>query len=163
MIVRLSKAALVLMVGIFALLVGVDNIIDYGANFEFVRHVMSMDTVFPDNTLTWRAVKSEWAYHAVYALIIAAEIMTGLLATVGAMRLLQARSSSAATFNRAKGIAVAGLVLGMALWFFGFLTAGGEWFDMWQSKTWNGQEAAFRFIAVIGLVLVFLCQADDGL
>ena len=59
--------------------------------------------------------------------------------------------------------AVAGLVLGMALWFFGFLTAGGEWFQMWQSKTWNGQEAAFRFIVTIGLVLIFLVQHDEEL
>ena len=46
MIVRLSKALLVALVGSFALLVGVDNIIDYGANLAFVQHVMSMDTVF---------------------------------------------------------------------------------------------------------------------
>jgi predicted small integral membrane protein len=34
---------------------------------------------------------------------------------------------------------------------------------MWQSKTWNGQEAAFRFIACIGLVLLFLNQRDGEL
>jgi predicted small integral membrane protein len=27
---------------------------------------------------------------------------------------------------------------------------------MWQSKTWNGQEAAFRMFAVEGIVLVVL-------
>lgn len=48
-------------------------------------------------------------------------------------------------------------------WFAGFLVVGGEWFQMWQSKTWNGQEAAFRFVACIGLVLIFLNQPDGEL
>ena len=56
-----------------------------------------------------------------------------------------------------------GLALGLVLWFGGFLVVGGEWFQMWQSKTWNGQEAAYRFIVCIGLVLIFLNQRDDEL
>ena len=55
MIVRLSKIALVLAVGLFGLLVGGDNVIDYATNYAFVTHVMDMDTVFPDSALTWRA------------------------------------------------------------------------------------------------------------
>ncbi|HKZ95782.1 MAG TPA: DUF2165 family protein [Hyphomicrobiaceae bacterium] len=47
MIVRASKALLVLWIGLFALLVGADNIIDYGTNFEFVRHVMPWTRPFP--------------------------------------------------------------------------------------------------------------------
>jgi predicted small integral membrane protein len=34
---------------------------------------------------------------------------------------------------------------------------------MWQSPNWNGQEAAFRFVACIGIVLVYLAQKDDEL
>jgi predicted small integral membrane protein len=79
----------------------------------------------------------------------------------GAFRLWRARNGIAADYNAAKDIAVAGLVCGLALWFFGFLTVGGEWFQMWQSKTWNGEEAAFRFVTCIGLVLIFLSQRDD--
>jgi predicted small integral membrane protein len=32
---------------------------------------------------------------------------------------------------------------------------------MWQSKTWNGQEAAFRMFTVVGIVLLFLVQPED--
>ena len=60
-------------------------------------------------------------------------------------------------------LAIAGLICGFGLWFFGFMTVGGEWFQMWQSKIWNGQEAAFRFVASIGIVLVFLNQRDGEL
>jgi predicted small integral membrane protein len=31
---------------------------------------------------------------------------------------------------------------------------------MWQSKSWNGQDAAFRMFTVIGIVLLFLVQSD---
>jgi predicted small integral membrane protein len=163
MIARLSKALLVLMVGLFSLLVGVDNIMDYGTNYAFVQHVMEMDTVFPDSTLKWRAITSETLNEAGYAVIIAVEILTGLLCVAGALRLWQVRRESAALFNASKGVAMAGLVLGLTLWFFGFITVGGEWFQMWQSKTWNGQEAAFRFVTCIGLVLIFLNQRDEEL
>jgi len=163
MIARLSKALLVLLVGLFSLLVGVDNVVDYGTNYTFVEHVMAMDTLLPDTTLTWRAVTSDVLNHAAYAFIIGVEILTGLLCVSGAVRLWQARAESAARFNAAKGVAMAGLVLGLSLWFFGFLTVAGEWFQMWQSKTWNGEEAAFRFVACIGLVLIFLNQRDDEL
>ena len=43
---------------------------------------------------------------------------------------------------------------------FGFLVVGGEWFQMWQSQTWNGQQGAFRFVASFGLILVFVAMED---
>ena len=163
MVVRLSKALLVLLVGLFALLVGVDNVVDYGTNYAFVDHVMTMDTVFPNSTLKWRAIMSPLLHQLAYAGIIAAEVVTGVLCILGATLLWRARGAASRTFNASKGVAVAGLTCGFALWFFGFLTVGGEWFQMWQSPTWNGQEAAFRFVASIGIVLVYLAQKDDEL
>jgi predicted small integral membrane protein len=34
---------------------------------------------------------------------------------------------------------------------------------MWQSQTWNGQQPAFRIIASILLVLIFVAQPDAEL
>jgi predicted small integral membrane protein len=48
----------------------------------------------------------------------------------------------------------------MLMWLVAFLDVGAEWFLMWQSRTWNGQEAAFRMFAVVGLVLLILLQPD---
>jgi predicted small integral membrane protein len=160
MIARLSKSVLTLMLGVFALLVGVDNIIDYGTNFAFVQHVLSMDTTFPGNALMWRAITSDWIHHAAYAVIIASELGVGVLCASGAWRIYQARGLPAPRFNAAKAAAIAGLAAGFALYFFGFLVVGGEWFQMWQSQTWNGQEAAFRFAASFGVVLIFVAMED---
>lgn len=162
MIARLSKSALTLSLGIFALLVGVDNIIDYDTNFVFVQHVLSMDTTYPGNKLLWRAITSDWVYHAVYAVIIVSEIAVGVACVVGAWRIFAARRLSTQAFNGAKPLAIGGLAAGFALYFFGFLVVGGEWFQMWQSQTWNGQEAAFRFAASFGLVLIFVAMEDNA-
>ena len=58
---------------------------------------------------------------------------------------------------------IAAATLAFLVWFFGFMVVAGEWFAMWQSQTWNGQEAAFRFyMAVLG-VLIFVCLPDGDL
>jgi predicted small integral membrane protein len=155
--VRTAKIFFVGFVGIFGLLTGVDNIIDYSTNFEVVRHIMSMDATPAGNPLMGRAITSETLQQLVYWIIIVTELFYGSLCIFGALRLLSAKSSA---FNSAKGPAVAGLAIGFALYFFGFLVIGGEWFQMWRAGQWNAQEAAFRFIGCIGLVLVFLCLPD---
>lgn len=75
-------------------------------------------------------------------------------------RLARALRGSASAFHQAKRVAILGLTLSLLMWLIAFLAVGGEWFLMWQSKNWNGQDAAFRMFAVIGIVLVILMQAD---
>jgi predicted small integral membrane protein len=156
--VRTAKIFLVGFVGIFGLLTGIDNVIDYRTNFEVVRHVMSMDALPPGNVLMWRAIASGTLHQLVYWIIIVTELLYGSLCLFGAFRLFRAPGSG--SFNSAKGPAVSGLAIGFALYFFGFLVVGGEWFQMWRAGQWNVQEPAFRFIGSIGLVLVFLCLPD---
>lgn len=163
MSIRFAKVMLSLMLAAFAFIVAFDNLIDYNSNFLFVQHVLSMDTTFPGNALTVRAIASPVVWKISYWLIIAAEGATGLLLFGGAIALWRARHQAGAAFNAAKTLIIVGCVSGFALWFFGFMVVGGEWFAMWQSKTWNGQQAAFRFyMAVLG-VLIFVSQPDPDL
>ena len=46
---------------------------------------------------------------------------------------------------------IAGLALGFLLWQVGFMSIGGEWFGMWQSKDWNGVPSAFRFVMCLAV------------
>lgn len=45
----------------------------------------------------------------------------------------------------------------------GFMAIGGEWFAMWQSKSWNGLDAAARNVVLAGvaLVVVQLREANE--
>jgi predicted small integral membrane protein len=163
LIVRLSKTAMTASLAAFAFIVAYDNIVDYGTNYEFVKHVLSMDTTFPGNRLTGRAVTSPALWNAAYAAIIAAEALTFLLLGIGAVAMFLALRAPASGFHRAKAWMVAGATLGFLLWFFGFMVVGGEYFAMWQSKDWNGQAAAFRFYVSLLAVLIFVMQPDAEL
>ena len=82
MVIRLAKAAIVAALAAFCAH-GRFNVFDYDSNYQFVRHVLSMDTIFPDSTLRSRAIDSETMWRAAYALIIAAEALCGLLLALG--------------------------------------------------------------------------------
>ena len=54
LITRYAKIIMSLVLAAFCLLVTFDNITDYGTNYLFVQHVMSMDTTYPGNALMYR-------------------------------------------------------------------------------------------------------------
>jgi predicted small integral membrane protein len=160
MALRVAKVALVLAVALYYSLIVFNNITDHDSNFQFVRHVLSMDTTFPGNHGMWRALTSSGWHTTFYLAIVSWESLTMALCWWGGWRLAKALRSPAGGFHDAKRVAIAGLALGLAMWLVAFLTVGGEWFLMWQSKTWNGQESAFRMFTVLGIVLLVLAQPD---
>jgi len=159
-LIRIAKVTMIGSLAAYALIVAYDNIVDYGSNYQFVRHVLSMDATFPGNALMYRAITNESIWRAAYALIIVMEGLTAVLLGLGAVILLRRLNAPAEVFNRSKVWAVTGLTIGFALWFFGFMVIAGEYFAMWQSKEWNGQEAAFRITTVILTVLIFVSLPD---
>ena len=161
MILRASKISLIFAVALFYSLVVLNNLTDYDSNFQFVRHVLMMDSTFPANHAMWRALNGPAVHTAFYVSIIAWESITMLLAWAGGFRLVRGFSGRAVDFHRSKSIAVIALTLALLMWLVAFLSVGGEWFLMWQSRTWNGQDAAFRMFAVIGIVFIVVAQPDS--
>ena len=163
MILRIAKIALVLAVALFYSFVVFNNVTDYSPNYPFVSHVLMMDTTFPGNHGMWRALNSSAWHTAFYLSIILWELLTMIFCWWGGLRLAKALGSSTSDFHQTKRVAIVGLTLGMLMWLVAFVTVGGEWFLMWQSKTWNGQEAAFRMFTVLGIALLLVAQPDaDG-
>ncbi|MGB3310679.1 MAG: DUF2165 domain-containing protein [Nodosilinea sp.] len=160
MAVRISKTLLVAAIGLLALVIVLNNLTDYNANFRYIQHVLSMDTVFADSQLTWRAIVSPALQKAIYGIIMATEVAITVLCLAGAVRLAQAINSSGMAFDQAKTTATLGLTLAFLFWFVGFMVVAGEWFTMWQSADWNGQQPAFRFIGCVGFVLLYLSLSD---
>jgi predicted small integral membrane protein len=160
---RLVKAVLLVAMGFFFTLVVFNNTTDYYSNFYFVQHVLSMDSTFPGNRGMWRAINIHWVHTAFYLGIIAWEFLNMVLCYWGAIALVRTLRAPDATFQRAKSIGILALTSGMLQWFIAFLCIGAEWFLMWQSKTWNGQEAAFRMFAIEGIVLAILLIPEPTL
>jgi predicted small integral membrane protein len=161
--IRLAKLVMVASLAGFAFLVTFGNISDYGTNSGFVRHVLSMDTIFPDSDLRYRAITQPAVWHAAYVAIIAAEGTTCVLLAAGAVAMLRSLRAEAVVFERAKRFVILGATMAFLIWFTGFMVVGGEWFAMWQSKMWNGQESAFRFYMTALAVLLYVSQPDKDL
>ncbi len=139
---RLLQALTLVLAGLFAFFVFLGNLMDYDSNYQFVRHVLSMDTTFEGNALMWRAIDSPVIHTIAYIGIIIAEAVFAALALTGGVKLFLLRNASTARYDRARGWGYAAYGLGFLIWFLGFIVIGSEWFAMWQSSTWNGKDTA---------------------
>jgi predicted small integral membrane protein len=160
MITRTAKLLLLCALALFHTLVAFNNVTDFDSNYQFVRHVLMMDSTFPSSHAHWRAIGSPAVHVAFYVGIIAWEAAIALLLWIGSVRMLRGLRAPAAVFNAAKRVPVLGLTLSLLMWLVAFLCVGGEWFLMWQSQTWNGQQEAFRMFVVVALVLLIVMHAD---
>ncbi len=160
--IRLSKIVMAGGLAFWAFLVTLGNVTDYGSNWAFVQHVMSMDTVFSDSALKWRAITDPAIQTAAYGAIIIVEGLTCLAFLAAAVRMAVKLRAPKAEFQRAKAATAVGALLGFGLWFIGFVGVGGEWFAMWQSGDWNGQDAAFKFYMTVLAVAIYVFLDTDG-
>lgn len=160
--VRLSKIVLAAGVALTCSLAAFDNIVNPEDNYSFVKHVMSMDTVEFGKNIQDRAITSPTLHKIAFGIIVIGETLTGLLLWVGAILMLVRLRATTAHFVQAKAFAIAGLTIGFSVWQAGFLGIGAEWFSMWMSKAWNGQEAAFRFAMIVLGVLIYLVLPEKS-
>lgn len=159
--IRFVQITIAALAGIYLLLVGVNNVLDYDVNFEFAKQVMGMKDVFPSNDLDdWRSISQLWLIHIFYIGIIFLEITGGLFTLKGVADLIKNRRSEALIFNHKKKFAIYGVLIGMVLWAGVFLIVAGEWFQMWQSATWNAQGTAFNLAILYGVFIIILLKEE---
>ncbi len=149
-------------------LVAFGNITDFDTNEVFVQHVLAMDTTNfggkpgenLDPDVMWRAMKSPAWQTAGYVAIIVWESLTTIMLGLATGAFLLARRHG--SFDTARRLSTLGLLMLLALFMGGFITVGGEWFQMWRSVAWNGLAPAFRnsVLAALGLVLCHLPSPD---
>ncbi|MFE0680300.1 DUF2165 domain-containing protein [Streptomyces sp. NPDC058961] len=151
--VPLAAGLLTATVALYMALVAFGNITDFDTNRQFVRHVLAMDTTFKDPDLMWRAITSGTVQDIAYVLIIIWETVAALVLSAGAATWLGGIRRRSGV-GRARRLSTAGLLMVLVLFGAGFIAVGGEWFAMWQSKSWNGLDAAARNFMMAGLVLV---------
>jgi predicted small integral membrane protein len=161
MTLRAAKVLLVFAVAGFYSFVVFNNLTDYDSNYQFVRHTLMMDSTFPGNHAMWRAVNQPALHTVFYVSIIAWEMVTMVLCWWGGVRMARSLRGAAATFHGTKRVAIIALTLSLLMWLVAFLSVGGEWFLMWQSRSWNGQDAAFRMFTVVGIVLLLVAQPEQ--
>ena len=159
---RWSKILLLAAIALFFTVVVFNNVTDFNSNYQFVRHTLSMDTTFPGNHGMGRAITSPTLYLVFYLGIISWETLCGVLSWWGAIALFRALRASDAGFQQAKRVGIAAITAGLLMWLVAFECIGGEWFLMWQSRQWNGQEAGFRMFMMEAVVLLLLQMQEPG-
>ena len=117
MTLRVAKLALIMALALSYTLVVIGNLTDYDSNYQFVRHVLMMDSTFPGNHLMWRAIQSPAVHTSFYLGIIGWEIATMLLLWIAATRIAKALKKSSAEFHAAKSWAIAALTLSLLMCF----------------------------------------------
>jgi predicted small integral membrane protein len=153
---RIAKATSVAVIGLIGLLVVIGNITDYYTNYLFVEHVLKMDTTFSNSSIHYRSINEPILFHAAYIVIIVMEMGMAFCCLKGGWLLFRSVRKDAYSFYAAKNWGIAGITIGIIVWFLGFEVIGGEWFAMWQSSTWNGLAAAERILSFLVLTLIFL-------
>jgi len=153
---RLLQAFTLFSAGLYALFVFLGNVMDYDSNYQFVKHVLSMDTTFEGNALMWRAITAPWVWTVAYIGIIIAEFAFASLAIIASIRMFMRRNADARTFDQARGLGYLAYGIAFAIWFIGFLAIGSEWFAMWQSSIWNGKDTAMGIVAMFAGFAVLL-------
>ena len=109
-----------------------------------------------DPDVMGRAITNETLITIAYVGVIIWESIAALVLMFATF--LWIKSSKTKLYFSARKFSTIGLLMIVILFMGGFITIGGEWFQMWRSVEWNGLEPAFRnsVLAILGLVLVHL-------
>ena len=163
-------AVVVAINGLYMLLVAIGNITDFDTNYEFVKHVLSMDTTNfgqpagqgLDPNVMWRAITNPTVHMIAYIAMIIWETITAVILVAATGRWIGAIRRG--SYDTVRALSTVGLLMILILFMGGFITIGGEWFQMWRSTAWNGLDPAFRnsVLAAFGLVLMYLPSRHWG-
>ena len=162
MVIRYFKITFAALVSLFCLFFAFQNLANLQACYQAFQYVMSnadhqtysssFGPSITSSTLVWLAVAS----------VIGLEIAAGLVSGKGALDLWLARRATAETFNAAKTWALAGLSLGIVIWFGLFGVVGNAYFQMWQTELGRISIAdAFRYFATCAFLYLIISSVDE--
>ena len=164
-----AVAVLVAINALYIFLVALGNITDYGTNYAFVQHVLSMDTTNFGGTpgsdldpdVMWRAITNPVVWNVAYIGLIIWESLAAIVLVAAVVVWVRAFAMRG-NYDLARTLSSIGLLMIIILFFGGFITVGGEWFQMWRSTAWNGLDPAFRNSVLAAITLVLIHTTAQG-
>ncbi|BDD10607.1 hypothetical protein FUAX_30390 [Fulvitalea axinellae] len=153
---RLIKLVMVLGIALQMWLVSIGNVADPEVNWEYIKHILSMDLVEGEGYKT-RAILNESFQKIAYISIIILEFASAILCTAGSfLMFLNIRKDD----SRGRQIAGYGLLVVIFLFFVCFYVVGGEYFQMWRAKGWDARQVAMWNLTTALLTAVALKIPD---
>lgn len=155
-LIRYSKLTLMAFFSFFGLLVIFSNFTDYSSNYEYVAHVLSMDTTRENSNIAYRAITSPMLHHRIYWIVITLEVMYTVYSLIGTYQLYKHINASADVFHEAKKWSLVGLLIAIFIYYVCLQVVGVEWFNMDESKSWNAKDWARHIVDFIFPLLIFI-------
>ncbi|QAY82449.1 DUF2165 domain-containing protein [Pseudomonas arsenicoxydans] len=155
-LIRYIKVTLMMYISFFGLLVMYSNFTDYASNYEYVAHVLSMDTTRDNLKLSYRAITSPMLHHRIYWLILTLEVTFTGFCLIGSYHLYRQLNGSAEDFHEAKKFSLIGLMIALFVYYICLQVIGVEWFNMDQSTVWNAKDWARHIVDFIFPLLIFI-------
>lgn len=135
-----------LLLGIWYLSVVLNNILDWRRNYQLVGDVIAMRATPLDGALIGRAILSPFAHKIAFATLVLWELLCAGAFLRGAQLGISDLYWGRAASGHWKEFIFVGVGMGLAVWLFGFITVGGQWFCSWRTPLANGIDPAFRMI-----------------
>ena len=159
---RLTKIVLIFLVVLWGLLGAMHNLMDWAGTQGAVSAATSM-TTFEGGADAWQATSNSMVVLLGALFIMLSKITAALLCSAGGWKMWQARIQSAADFNKAKELALAGSAVAVIMLFGGFIVVAESWFELWRSDVMRGPVlgSAFRYAGLIALIGIFVQAKDD--
>ena len=159
---RSIKILLAGFVALFCVFYAVQNIVNLQAGHGFVSYVASMADLGGYPAHFGPAITAPALTWIMYFIIIALELLAGLLAAKGAYDMFKARNLSVDDFDAAKKYALAGCGVAIVVWFGLFGAIAGAYFQTWQTEAGlSALRDAGMFSIQHGIVLLIIAMKDD--
>ena len=162
MLLRKSKIFLIILVAFWGLVGGINNFLDIEGGYNTVAY--TLNTTDAAGQPTWRAIRMPLVIWLAWALIPLSKLVSSYFCLLGAKQMWKRRKATAQDFNAAKGLALLGCCISMAMLYGGFMIVAENYFLLWKTEV--GAAAlpqAFRYLASIAVLAIFVQQADREL
>ena len=161
MALRIIKAVLILLVGLWGLIGGTQNFIQAGAGFDAVATVLSPDLTKVSGLASWQTIENPLVIWLAWAIIPLSKLGGSALCLGGAYSMWRSRLLDADSFQKSKSLALAGCGIILAMLFGGFIVSAETYFLLWQTELGGlVLPTAFRYIGCVGLIAIFVQQPE---
>lgn len=159
---RNTKIALVVTVALWGLIGAFGNVSHWDETMGAVGAATSMST-FEGGAEKWQATTNPAVIWLGALFILLSKVAAGVLCSMGAWHMWQARDGDTASFAAAKQLALAGCAVAVIMLFGGFIVIAESWFELWRSDALRGPvlESAFRYGGMIALIAIFVAMRNE--
>ena len=155
------KVALIAGVAAYCLLGMIANVADLPRTLGSIGGVVSMATVEGGPT-RWQATTSPAVVIGGAIYIVLFKTVAGLVCLAGAWRMWVARRTDAATFARAKALALVGCGVAVLGLYLGWTVIAEQIFDLWRSNVFaQSAITAFRYGASGALIALVVGMREE--